>query len=136
MNIDRFKQEHALVLSSVTELRNLVQRGIAENSAVIAKMVVEMSSKIKRHLGAEDQFLYPALAKSNNPETAALGKKFQEEMGGIAKAYMDFAGKWNLDSKVAADPEGFRTHANAIFKALNQRIQRENLELYPLAEMA
>ena len=136
MNIDRFKHEHAAVLAAVTELREMVQRGITENAPGIARVLVEMSSKIKLHLAAEDQFLYPALAKSGKPAVAELGKRFQDEMGGIAKVYMDFAGKWNLGTKVAANPEEFRTDANAIFKALNQRIQRENQELYPLLEHA
>ena len=55
-------------------------------------------------------------------------------MGGIAGAYLEFAGRWNLETKVAANPDGFRDDANSTFKALHQRIQRENQELYPLAE--
>ncbi|GGY23507.1 hypothetical protein GCM10008098_16210 [Rhodanobacter panaciterrae] len=63
-----------------------------------------------------------------------IGKQFQNEMGGLAATYAAFATRWNLSAKIAADPQGFRDDANAIFKALHQRIQRENRELYPLAE--
>lgn len=134
MNIDRFKKEHDVVFAAVSELRNVVNSGISKNADAIVKAIVSMSSTIKLHLAAEDRFLYPTLASSANPAAVRLGKKFQDEMGGIATAYMDFAGKWNIESKVAADPEGFRADANNIFKALHQRIQRENQELYPLAE--
>jgi hemerythrin-like domain-containing protein len=134
MNTDRYKKEHVVILTEVSELRKLVESGIPENADAIAKALVSMSAKVKLHLSAEDQFLYPALAGSVNPAVAKIGKKFQKEMGGIAAAYLEFIGKWNLASKLAANPEGFRADANNIFKALHQRIQSENQELYPLAE--
>jgi hemerythrin-like domain-containing protein len=134
MNTDRYRKEHVVILTEVSELRKLVESGISENADAIAKALVSMSAKVKLHLSAEDQFLYPALAGSVNPAVAKIGKKFQKEMGGIAAAYLEFIGKWNLASKVAANPEGFRADANDIFKALHQRIQSENQELYPLAE--
>lgn len=134
MNTDRYKKEHVVILTEVSELRKLVESGISENADAIAKALVSMSAKVKLHLSAEDQFLYPALAGSVNPAVAKIGKRFQKEMGGIAAAYLEFIGKWNLASKVAANPEGFRADANNIFKALHQRIQSENQELYPLAE--
>lgn len=134
MNIDRLKEEHVVVLTAVTELKNLVKRGIAENADAIATAIVSMSSRIKLHLAAEDRFLYPSLANSTNPAVARLGKTFQQEMGHIAAVYAQFAGKWNSAMEVTADPEGFRADANNVFKALHQRIQRENQELYPLVE--
>jgi hypothetical protein len=89
---------------------------------------------VKLRLAAEDKFLYPTLANSTDATVAEVGQQFQREMGGIAGAYVAFAGKWNVGRAISADPEGFRDEANGIFKALHQRIQRENQELYPLAE--
>ena len=134
MNIDKFKQDHVAVLAAVTDLRKLVQAGVSENAGAIARAIVSMSSAIRLHLSTVDRVLYPALEKSADPAAVQLGRKFQAEMGGIATAYLEFVGKWNLEAKVAANPDGFRDDANSIFKALHQRIQRENQELYPLAE--
>jgi hypothetical protein len=136
MDIERFKHDHVTVLTAIKTLRELTQAGIPQNAGAIAKTVVTISSAIKLHLAAENRFLYPALAGSANQRVAEVGKKFQLEMGDIAAAYMEFAGKWNLEGKVATHPEEFRVDANSVFKALHQRIQRENRELYPLAERA
>ena len=136
MNIDKFKQDHITVLTGISKLRKLVQAGAAENSGDIAKMIVLMSSAIKLHLAAEDRMLYPTLARSTYPDAADIGAAFQSEMGSIAAAYMEFTGKWAFGPKIAANPEGFKTDANTIFKALFQRIQREDRELYPIAEHA
>ncbi len=136
MNIDKFKNDHTTVLATVAELRKLVESGVAQNAIAIATKIVAMSGAIKGHLAAEDQYLYPTLSKSTDPAVSRAGKQFQTDMSGITAAYGEFAGKWNLAAKVAADPSGFKNHANSIFKTLHQRIQQENQDLYPLAERA
>lgn len=135
MNIEKFKREHIDLLTAVGALRDLVQSGVHEHTEAILKQLLSMNSVIKLHLAAEDRVLYPALSKAADPLITQTGKRFQEEMGGLAASYGAFAAKWNLASKIAGNPEGFRDDANAIFKALHQRVQRENRELYPLAEL-
>ena len=135
MNIDKFIKDHESIFTAISNLRNLMGSGTAEYAAAISKLVMDISSVIKLHLAAEDNYLYPAMIKSSNAEAVQLGKKYQTEMGTIAKAYMDFVGRWNIASKIAANPDGFKTDANAIFKALHHRIQNENKELYPVAEL-
>ena len=134
MNIDKFKKDHEEILAQVNDLRELVQSGISENAAAIAKLVVTMSSAIKLHLAAEDRMLYPAYSKSNDSSISKIGQMFQKEMGEIASVYLEFVKRWSIPSKVSADPMRFREEANSIFKALHQRIQRENKELYPLSD--
>ncbi|MDR3416768.1 MAG: hemerythrin domain-containing protein [Nevskia sp.] len=134
MNIDRFKKDHAQILLQVGELRELAHLGVEQHAEDIAKQIVAMSSTIKLHLAAEDNVLYPALAKVSGSAAAVIGKRFHEEMGGIAAAYTDFAHKWNYAPSIAAHPDDFRKHANEIFKALHERIQKENHDLYPAAE--
>ncbi len=134
MNIDKFKQDHLTILGNATELRRLIQAGIAGNAEAIAKMIVSMSANIKMHLASEDRVLYPGLTGSSNTTAAQMAKKFQAEMGAIAAAYGDFSRKWNIGSKVAAEPDEFRKAADQILKALHERIQREDRDLYPLAE--
>ncbi|HUA79432.1 MAG TPA: hemerythrin domain-containing protein [Dyella sp.] len=134
MNIEKFKQEHIDLLAAVTVLREFVQSGVQENADAICKQLMSMAAVIKLHLAAEDRMLYPALANAKNPSVAEVGKQFQQEMGGIAEAFTAFVSRWNLASKIAASPAGFKDEANAVFKALHTRVQRENRELYPLAE--
>lgn len=134
MNIDHFKHEHVELLSSVTTLRELVQAGVQEHAQTILSQLVAMSAAIKLHLAAEDRVLYPAFVQAKSPQIAQTGKQFQQEMGDLAQAYAAFTSRWNLATKISKDPDGFRADANAVFKALHVRVQRENRELYPLAE--
>lgn len=134
MNIDAFKQQHVELLRAITTLRELVQQGVQEHAETILQLVVSISATIKLHLAAEDRMLYPALGRASDPVITQTGQRFQQEMGGLASAYGAFARQWNLAGKIAGDPQGFRGDANTVFKALHQRVQRENRELYPLAE--
>ena len=133
MDIEKLKRDHSEIMAQVTQLKKLTQSGIVENADAIARQIVAMSSLIKLHLAAEDRVLYPAFAKSANPDIARTGEAFQRNMGDIAAAYVKFAGNWNIATTLSENPEGFREEANNIFKALHQRIQMENSELYPLA---
>ncbi|RDS79876.1 hemerythrin domain-containing protein [Dyella monticola] len=134
MNIDHFKREHADLMVAVTELRDLVHAGVQDHAQTILQQLVAMSAAIKLHLAAEDRVLYPALVHATDPHIAQTGKQFQEEMGDLAQVYMAFTARWNLAAKISKDPDGFRSDANNVFKALHLRVQRENKELYPLAE--
>lgn len=78
--------------------------------------------------------LYPALLRADDAATVELSRSYQSEMQGIAAAFGEFARKWRVGAHIAGDPEGFRGEANAVFRALHERIRREDQELYPTAE--
>ena len=86
MNIDKFKHQHVDIMANISALRQLAQAGVAQNAANIASLIVSMSSTIKLHLAVEDQALYPALQRGNNPELTLLGAQYQKDMGPIAQA--------------------------------------------------
>ncbi|RUL67047.1 hemerythrin domain-containing protein [Dyella dinghuensis] len=134
MNIDKFKQEHVYVMNSVGTLRELVQAGVTDHAEEIVAQLLAMTGAIKLHLAAEDRVLYPALANAPDPLVAQTSRMFQQEMGGLAETLTGFVSRWNLAAKISQNPQGFRDEANAVFKALHMRVQRENRELYPMAE--
>jgi len=134
MNIDKYKNQHSEIMQCIAELRNFAKAGINRNAAEIARTIVSMSSTIKLHLAVEDQALYPALQSGSNTALAKMGRKFQDEMGAIASAYVGFAGRWNSAAKLTQDPEGFRSDANSVLKILHERIQAENMVFYPAIE--
>lgn len=133
MNLDKYRREHADIVSRVNTLRKLAAEGIAEQATAIAREIIAMSSVIKMHLSVEDRFLYPAL-KEASPVLANKGHQYQEEMAEIAAEYGRFSRQWNDAQRIAEQPEGFRADANRVLKILFERIQRENREFYPLVE--
>jgi hypothetical protein len=131
MKLERFEHDHHNILDGIHQLRKLIATGIEHNAAAITQLLMKMSAEIKLHLAVEDRVVYPAFANSGRSELAAMGRFYQQEMGDLSRAYGEFAARWNLAYRVAADPSGFRDEANAVFKALFLRTKREESELYP-----
>ena len=136
MNIDKFKHQHVSILGSIAALRRLAHAGVAHNATEIARLVVTMSSTIKLHLAVEDQALYPALQRGDNPELARMGQQYQTDMGPIAQAYEAFARRWNRADSVLHDEQAFRDDANRVLRMVHERMQRENRDFYPRIEAA
>ncbi len=134
MDIERFKHQHVDILRRIDALRNLVHNGIEANAKAIARHVHELGTVVKLHLAIEDRILYPAVRKAVKTEIAAMGDAYQQEMKGIANAYIRFTMKWSDAARLAAEPEDFRADANSVLKTVYQRMQRENREFYPAIE--
>ena len=134
MNIDKFKHQHADIMSNISALRRLAQAGVAQNAADIARLIVSMSSTIKLHLAVEDQALYPALQRSGNASLARMGRQYQSDMGPIASAYDAFARRWNTAESLRTDEKGFRAEANVVLRKVYERMQREDRDFYPRIE--
>ena len=134
MNTSRIKSDHDALYAGMDALRGLLQAGVAENASALFAELKKISATIKLHLAIEDRMLYPALANASDPQVAAVGQRFQHEMGGLATAYEDFAVRWNTAARIAADPQDFGRQLGAMLDALHARIQHEDRELLPLAE--
>jgi len=136
MNIDKFKHQHIDILSAIAALRTLVQTGIDNHANDIAQRIIAMSGLIKLHLAVEDRVLYPALTASGNARLARLSQQYQDEMEGIAGAYLAFAAKWNTARQLELEPDAFRAEANQVLKTLYERMKKEDREFYPVIEAA
>lgn len=135
MNTSRIKSDHDSLYASMDELRRLVQAGVAGNAEPLFAELKKLDATIKLHLAIEDHMLYPALAGASDPQVAAVGKRFQQEMGGLAAAYGGFAARWDTAIRIGTDPERFGHEAASLLDALHARIRREDRELLPLAEL-
>jgi hemerythrin-like domain-containing protein len=121
---------------------DLVQRILAdavelEQSGVpykVGLLMAKLTGMLRIHFAQEDLTLYPHMIASNHPQASSTAAAFQAEMGGLGQQFEAFANRWQSGETIAANPGGFRTEAAVIFAALGQRIERENEQLYPLAD--
>ncbi|CAM5190414.1 hypothetical protein CDEF62S_03906 [Castellaniella defragrans] len=134
MNIDRFKDHHVRILSGIHTLRTLAHEGIENRALDIAHELKALAQVVTQHLAIEDRILYPLLEKSGDDRMADMSRRYQDDMRGIATAFINFARHWSSATQVAAQPEGFRAEANEVLKAVHERMLRENREFYPAIE--
>ncbi|MEM8726526.1 MAG: hemerythrin domain-containing protein [Pseudomonadota bacterium] len=130
------RRQHQTLDQLATQLEHSMEQIKTHDDAMrCARQLAKMTGILQFHLAAEDHSLYPRMQASSDPTTARTARSFAQEMGGLATAYAEFADKWRTGNAILSDPEGFRTEAQLIFSALSKRIERENEELYPLAEL-
>lgn len=134
MDIKRFKHQHVDILSGIAALRKLAHQGITEHAVDIAHELKALSSVVTAHLAIEDRILYPSVRNSGDPAMAQMAQSYQDDMQGIANAFINFARRWGSATILTRNPEQFRDEANVVLRDVHARMLRENREFYPAIE--
>ena len=92
-----------------------------------------LAGVLRIHLTIEDEVLYPTLAENPDPTVRATARQYADEMGSLGACFTDYNSRWTIES-MKADPAAFASETRVVFKALAQRIDRENQILYPMLE--
>lgn len=130
---DKFRVQHDDILRVAGEITEML-KGKADPAAV-RRALSGLVGKVNFHLAMEDEALYPRLVQAKDPVVQQRAGKFQKEMGGLGRVFTEYHGKWQL-AAIRADLPGFAEDTRKVFGALTKRIERENAELYPLADKA
>ena len=116
---DRFVAQHDGILAAVKGVRDLLSvTTLATNATPIVLKLANLSGKVKMHLAAEDQALYPRLLEKGNDVTKQTTKRFSLEMGGIAAVFEAYMCKWKMAQAIEADVNTFIVETNGLFDTL------------------
>jgi len=126
----RFRTQHAELIRLVKDLQTDAESPNMDGRALRSSLS-GLGGKITMHLAMEDDSLYPRMRSHSNPAVGTMATRFSEEMQGIKSAFQAFSERWSAQ-KIEGDRASFRNEMQAIFSALENRIQRENNELYAL----
>ena len=96
--------------------------------------LAKIAGVLRTHFAIEDRVLYPMLIASENREAAVAARVFEREMGSLTDQFERFLQRWGRSAEIAAAIPQFRYECDMMFSALRDRIDRENRELYPLAD--
>ena len=121
---DILRDQHAQLYALLDELQRLGLAG-PEGRERLHKTRQAMLA----HLGLEDSRLYPALRA--NPSTAALARRYADEMQQLTPALLAFFDTYHEGD---ADPQAFSRSLGQLLVVLQQRISREEGRLYPAYE--
>ncbi len=132
----RRQHDTALALAGeiIEALPALVAQPQREHAVRITLLLAKLTGLLRIHFAQEDRALYPSLMASGRGTVAEVARRFFEEMGQIGPLYAGFAEKWSNADALAAAPGEFQSECLAIFRALADRIARENDVLYPLMD--
>jgi len=129
----RLRAEHDALATLSQLLMDLIRAPEAPRPTELASVRGMLRDTLLRHLKCEDWILYPRLKSSGNAEVVALAGEFVREMGHIAQDFAAYDARWTA-ARVADDWPGFCRETEVVLNVLGMRIERENCDLYPLAE--
>ena len=132
---DRFRRQHEELLELALEVdAALNPPAFPGNARDVRRSMARLKGKLVVHSTMENDALYPRLFQHADPSVRVLAQGLFEELGGIYEAFADHHAKWSSVDLIEADPIGYVRHTRAIFDKLRLRMERENTELYPLAD--
>jgi hemerythrin-like domain-containing protein len=131
--MQRLRAEHAALDTLSRFLLTLVAEPDPPRATELASVRGMFRDTLVRHLKCEDWALYPRLKASGDPYIAQLARDFIFEMGHIADEFAAYEARWPAE-RVAGEWAGFRAETEAVLGAIAMRIEREEDELYPVAE--
>ena len=129
----KLREDHAKLARLFRRLGEVIELPKAPPQVELFELRRELVSTLLAHLKLEDWSLYPRLIESGEPDIAAAGEAFKDEMSGLAPAFLAYSDKWNAGT-IDADWAGYCADTRAILDALMNRLTRENRELLPLLE--
>jgi hypothetical protein len=126
--------------SSHTDLRQMIEDlkclltpemlKIRPNAKTAYQLLCELGTKVRAHLGEEDRGVYPSLLIHEDPRVKSLAWGFINGERPLRRAFDDYHRKWlkNCDFNFTQE---FIDESRDIFQMVSDRIDRENLVLFP-----
>jgi hypothetical protein len=132
---DSFRRQHQEILGLVKELEpQLDVASLRRDAAPVATGLQRLATMLKAHLALEDSTLYPKLIAHADPAVAATARRYQQEMGGLQTAFSNYIERWPTASSIQQQTDLFLSQTQQVVAALLARIEREDGELYPMAD--
>ena len=131
--IERLRAEHVALIALARIVTELLQSPGPARLVELASARGRLRETLVRHLKCEDWILYPRLRATGDTELMHITHEFELEMGDLAAEYVAYDDKWTAE-RVAAKWTEFSRDTIEIFGVLATRVEREERELYPLAD--
>lgn len=131
MNLSSYLEQHKSIRDEINWIQsNLTTVKVEENAEEIALHINQLSGKLKIHLMNEDKFLYPSLIANPDMAIKQMAIDYQNEMGDLQERFKSFKDKYNVKSKLLEKKESFVEEAKVVIRAIEDRILKEEKEIY------
>lgn len=129
--LETLKRQHEEIAEIISEIKSDIdQKDIAKEALEISSKISNLAGKLKVHLNTEDQYMYPQLLKSSNSEVQTTAQAYIDEMGTISTEFMAYKDRFNTRTKITNEIDLFVSESKRIFSLLQQRIAKEDSNLY------
>lgn len=132
MNLKTYLNQHESIETEISAIKELLSGDAANKASDIASHVNVLAGRLKVHLSMEDKYLYPSIEKCGDTNSQKLALEYQSEMGGLTADFTNYKDKYNTSNKILSAQSDIKSDTQKIFRAIEERVKREEKELYKL----
>lgn len=132
--MERLRAEHAALVTLSRIVIEMTKAPHSPRPTELASTRGLLRDTLVRHLKCEDWVLYPRLKASGDPDLVRITREFELEMGDLAAEFVAYDDKWTAERVEAAWPD-FCRETMIMLDVLAMRVEREEQDLYPLADV-
>ncbi len=130
------QNQHVSILQIADELNmNLISLRQQPTNELFQKRCLSLANslfgKLLIHLSMEDKVLYPNAINSKNSKLSTKALQLMKEIGDLKLKFSAYKEKI-LSKGIIENTDSFLKETKALLSALKNRVEREEVELYPL----
>lgn len=107
---------------------------IHTHAAELARRLARFVGALQVHAAMEEKALYPRLLEDEDAGVVEQARGLLRDVAPIYQEVFAYAERWRRSDLVMAAPEVFLKETKAVVRRLSERVTRETMELYPLAD--
>ena len=110
----------------------LIENKSFYNNAVFCELMSRFKEKVWIHLVFEDNTVYAALARDDDPAVRKVAGAFHDSAREIKKRFSSYVRHWCKPVITDSEHEALVSESRAIFSLIRDRIAYENEHMFPL----
>ncbi len=134
-NYQTLVKQHHEILNILHKMSCILEEKDSSDHTVRAvnlyKLLIKLQSLLNSHLLLEDDYMYPVLREHPDARVRNVVNSFFAEIDGLKRTFSAYAGKWGSAESIANSYPVFVSETREIITALQNRINREEKDLFP-----
>ena len=132
---EHLRRQHAEIGNIVHRLRAAADAsGLAQDATAARGVLGELAAKLMMHLSMEDDALYPVLMADADENVSGRARAFADAMLPLTELFAAYRSRWRQPEAIENNVGEFVEATRELLAALTDRIDREESELYPMAD--
>lgn len=133
INLAQLEKQHLSIREEIEAIAGMTGKADYERKLTdITLHINKLAGLLKIHLLSEDEYMYPALKASTDPEIRNMAESYSHEMGDLVIEFSEYKNRYNTKNKVLAEGKEFIPATQTIVNKIKSRMEKEDNKLYTL----
>ena len=127
------RQEAASLMAAIVSIRREARRQNLHAGTLVG-LLGQFEQMLVAYFDRQEAELTPGLVGSGHGAAAMAGREFAAELDDLRKICPPYFRNWNRPCSIESQFDSFRFESDLVLGAIENRLKREYLQLFPAAE--